>query len=450
MEQENYDFDYAHTLFQECVTRDSANIVYLEAFFDNLQRKYKNNKRGSLLSFGGKGTFKKALAKQDWPEVLRLGAAVLKSNPWDIATLRGMAQACESLDYNEPELRYLKTALAANPKDVDVNRHCAASLARMGQFDQAITCWDRVDELCGGDREAQEQISQLQVEKTKVRNEGGKRKGVVRPSSPEPQSDSEPPSSNAPDVNAPKNADRKIPLTPRQRLEQEIVNIPTDVPSYLQLAELHVGEGRLSEAIRVLQKGLAASGGDLKVAERLEDTEILRKEQQVAVANKRALAEPSDHARQLVTQLRSDLDRYELEIYDRRAQRYPRDLELKFQLGLRLKRMGNFGEAIKTFEHSVQSSERQAASNLEIGECLQRRRKYRKALEYYSRAAEQAEESQQPEVRKLGMYRASLLAAGLGNPQSAAAMLGELLTLDPGYRDAQARLDKLKQMRHKG
>ena len=445
MEQESYDFDYAHTLFQECVNRDPANILYLEAFLDNLHRKFNNNKRGSLLNFGGRGALRKALAKQDWHEVLRLGSGILKSNPWDIATLRSMAQACESLDYNEPELRYLKNALEANPKDVDVSRHCASSLSRMGQFDQAIACWNRVDELCRGDREAQEQISQLQVEKTKTRREGGKRKGVTRQAPSDPVTEA-PPSN---DSDAAASSRRKIPLTPRQRLEQEIVNSPTDLPSYLQLAELHVDAGRLSEALRILQKALAASGGDFKVLEQLEDTEILRKDQQIAVADKRAAAERNEETRDLAARLRSDMDRYELDIYDRRSQRYPQDLELKFQLGLRLKRVGNFGEAIKTFEHSVQLPQRQAGSNLEIGECLQRRKKYSKALEYYLRAADQAQANQQIDVRKLGMYRASLLAAGLGNPQSAEKTLCELLELDADYKDVQARLDKLRQMRHK-
>jgi hypothetical protein len=76
-----------------------------------------------------------------------------------------MAKACEALHYNEVELVYLKPALDAAPKDANVNRHCARSLARMGQFDQAIACWHRVDEITGKDREAAAMISQLAEER---------------------------------------------------------------------------------------------------------------------------------------------------------------------------------------------------------------------------------------------------------------------------------------------
>src|SRR5687767_3897031 len=65
LQQEKYDFDYAHSSLVECVTQDPGNATYVEAFLQNLQRKYNNNKRGALLAFGGKGPFKKAVAKKD-------------------------------------------------------------------------------------------------------------------------------------------------------------------------------------------------------------------------------------------------------------------------------------------------------------------------------------------------------------------------------------------------
>ena len=52
--QKEYDFDHANALFTECVVHDPGNVVYVEAFLGNLQRKYKNNKRGAAIKlFGG-------------------------------------------------------------------------------------------------------------------------------------------------------------------------------------------------------------------------------------------------------------------------------------------------------------------------------------------------------------------------------------------------------------
>ena len=44
--QEDYDFDYADTMFGECAIQDPGNLIYVDAFLSNLQRKYKNNKKG--------------------------------------------------------------------------------------------------------------------------------------------------------------------------------------------------------------------------------------------------------------------------------------------------------------------------------------------------------------------------------------------------------------------
>ncbi|MGE0755488.1 MAG: hypothetical protein AB7O38_00640 [Pirellulaceae bacterium] len=442
MHQEKYDHDYAHSILVECVVNDPGNAVYLEAFLQNLQRKYHDNKRGALLAFGGKGPFKKALARKDWAEVVKLGPEILKSNPWDVATLRGLAEACAAQGHGECELRYLRNALDANPRDPEVNKHCAQSLARLGQFDQAIACWTRVDEIKRGDLEAQRMISELQIAKTRggvvAKGEGGRRAG--KPAAVEDgETGAQTPATAA--------ARREIQLTPRQRLEQDLANSPADVDNYLALAQLHIDEDRLGDAAHVLAKALAASGNQLRVQEKVEDVEILRKRQQLAIADRRAEVEGQDAPRELARQLRDDLNRMELEVYDRRSQRYPQDRELQYQLGLRLKRAGNLREAIRCFEQAGTLAERRTAAALEWGECLQRLKQYDKALQQYWSAAEDAAPGQR-EVRKVALYRIGLLAEGLRNLVDAERALALLRELDPHYKDAATRLDKIQAMRH--
>lgn len=452
MQQEKYDFDYAHSILIECVKGDPGNSVYVEAFLQNLQKKYNHNKRGALLAFGGKGPFKKALAKHDWLEVLRLGPDVLKSNPWDVATLRGMAEACAAFDFHEVELRYLKNALTPHPNDPAVNKHCAQSLARIGQFDQAIVCWQRVDEALRGDDEAQRMISDLQIAKTKghgghLSGDAARRHAVARAAQAAAQAANTTESAE-PAAAAGQSRSREIKLTPRQVLEQDIANRPTDLDAYFQLADLHVAEDRLAEATHVLTKALAASGNQLRVQEKLEDVEIIRKRQQLQIAEKRQAAEPNDAAQQLAHQLREDLNRLELEVYDRRSQRYPQDLELKFQLAMRLKRGGNVREAIKVFQLSAGLASRRAAAALEEGECLQRLKQYDKALGAYRRAAQESGAGN-AEIHRLALYRLGTLAEGLKHWDAAEQALGELVGLDPQYKDAAIHLDKLRAIRHK-
>lgn len=240
------DHDYAHLMFAECVAGDPGNLEYVEAMLQNLRARAagaKKKPRGRLSK-----PLRTAVQQEQWAEVLRLGVAVLADNPWQVATLHAMAQACEALHYNEVELAYLKEALDANPKDVEVNRHCGRSLARMGQFDQAIACWHRVEQLAGGDAEATQMISHLAEEK--LRYPGGRppTTDATPPVAMEDSADEAPDEIEYEAVQAPP----EIPRSPQQKLEDAIREDPANVGNYLRLAELCCELGNYDRAERVL------------------------------------------------------------------------------------------------------------------------------------------------------------------------------------------------------
>ena len=397
-----------------------------------------------MLNFGGKGPIKKAVAKENWEQVLKLAPDALKANPWDVATLRAVAEACAAFGYHQAELRYLKNALVPNPQDAAVNRHCALSLARIGQFDQAISCWTRVDETKRGDEEAQRMISELQIAKTvgvsRDRDEDT-RPSARRRAQRQAEADS---AAESPTER------REITLTRRQELERAVANNPTDVETYFELADLHIAAQRLGDAAHVLNKASAASGGNFKVRERLEDIEVLRKQEQIAIAEQRVAADADGDAQDLVVQLKEDLNRYELEVLNSRAERYPKDLETQFQLGVRLRKAGNYREAIPMLTEAAKLESQQSNALVELGECLQRTKQYDKALECYLRSVEAAVATEDVELQKLARYRSGVLAAGLHNYAAAEEHLTALVALDPAYKDAAPRLDKIREIRHKG
>lgn len=446
MAQARYDFDYAHTLLSECVTGDPGNLTYLDAFFENLARKYDNNKKGARLQlFTSRGAFKKSLAAKRWLDVLKAGPEILKTNPWDVVTLRGMAEACEHLRLNEAELRYLKNAVEGHPDDADVNRHCARSLARMGQYDQAIACWARVNELKRHDAEAQQMIGDLQIEKTKWKF------GMLTPDdrkkqpAPAGQQGSEASVAGAepehPQPPAETPIKRALQLTRPQQLERAIHEDPSALENYLELAALYGEEGKLADAQRALERGLAVSGNDLRIRERLEEIHVARAQQQLAIAERRAQVEASDLSKELVKQLREGLNRLELDLYGHRSERYPQETRWKFELGVRLKRAGNYSEAIKRLAEIPADAELAAAAAVETGECWQHLRQFPRALQTYQEAANLSETSGQTDAEKLALYRGGVLGMAMGQA-AGRELLARLVAIDPDYRDAKDRLSK--------
>ncbi len=444
--------DYINDMLTQCVKGDPGNSVYVEAFLSNLQKKYNNNKKGGG-STGNRGAFKKAVTKKEWKEVLQLGAEILAGNPWDVATLRPMAEACAAYGFNEIELRLLKNALDANPKDIAVNKHCATSLARVGQFDQAIAIWTRIGEMRKSDPEPDKMISQLTLEKTRVMTGLGtddRATGKVVHQVPHsPTTSAAAALAKGPASKPVEEKKREFNLTPRQVLERAVAEDPTIAENYFQLAQLLMADNRAGEAVQLLQRALAATGGNLQVQERLEDAQVHQMKLHIGVAEKRAATEKTDESVQLVEQLKEQMHRRELEIYSKRVERHPQNTKLKLELGQRLKKVGNYAEAEKVFMAARENLEYKAAATIEVGECLQHQQKYNHAMQFYTRAIELTAQGDL-NLKKLALYRGGLLAVGLRQFALAEKWLTQLLQLDGEYRDVRARLDKLAQLRHKG
>jgi tetratricopeptide (TPR) repeat protein len=449
---EKADYDYAHDLYKECIVDDPANLIFLQHFLGNLGQKYGNNKKGSrfssLMNRGSRNALGKAASKGQWREAFAAACDALKSNPWDVTTLLDVAGAYELIGSDECQLYVLRWALDASPKDVTVNRRAAKTLAKIGQFEQAIACWRRVDQAKPGDPEAAKAISQLSVEQTIQKGgynqellqgavDSAALEETVRERIAKPQTDSG------------EFADTKSePASGREKeLIDAIVESPAVVANYLELAELFTSQNRLRETTEILARALAASGGgDLTVRERLEDAHLRRAQNQVAVAQRRAEQEKTKEASDLAKRMAAQANQAELEVYLARASRNPGNTLLQFELALRCKRAGKFREAIQAFQAARGDAKRKAEVELHLGESFQHIRQFTLALASYEAAIE-ASDDMQPETRKLALYRAGVLAAELGDRERAEKQLTRLAAIDFGYRDVADRLDKLAALR---
>jgi tetratricopeptide (TPR) repeat protein len=446
------DYDYANQLFSQCVAEDPANLIYLQSFLANLQSKYGDKKKGAKLAGLKIKSHRSRLARSssrgEWLAAFQAGCAALTLNPWDIPTLLAMAKACDELGIDECQLYCLRWAMDVDAKDIAVNRQAALTLQRMGQFDQAIACWHRVEQAKPYDDEALQAISRLSVEKTI--HEGGYDPEMLK-------NDSSDESKERISVARFSKAAEEVPddgLSPEERLQAALAADPTQIENYLNLADIMIHGDRLDEAEKLLQRGLSASGGgDLNIRERLEDILLRQVHHQLAVAQQRHNQQPTEETQQQVQHFRKLANQRELEIYAVRADRDPGNARLKFELGLRLKRAGKIKEAITTLQAARGDSKRQAQVLLELGECFQKIEQYKLALANYEQAeqaAQQSTEEADSDIRRLALYRAGVLATGMRELDRAEKHLTELAGLDFGYRDVSDRLDKLAQLRDSG
>jgi tetratricopeptide (TPR) repeat protein len=422
--QENY--DYASELFEQCVLGDPSNLIYVQNYIGNLQKKYNNNKTGSKLAQfkerGSRSAAKKALGHGEWDEVIKHGLKVLAVNPWDVPTLTAMATASENSGDDEVELYYLKCALDANPKDPNVNRQCAHALAARAQFDQAIACWHRVEQIRPGDEEAQHQIARLAVEKTIVK--GG-------------YDDKDEAKKLAGDRKAqPQLAQRE--LSAEERLQQKIDQGSAELSHYLELAQFHINKEEYQSAEEVFAKAYEVSGGDPDVRERWQDTELRHLRQKIA---------RTKDEQERKTYIRQFHEK-DLLVHQERCERYPHNLSFRFDLGLRYQKMGQYNEAIREYQQARNDPGRKGRCMLQLGQCFEAINQQRLAMTHYESAIKEIPDREE-EHKKDALYRAAKLAMALDDLDAAEAHLTHLAELDFAYRDVSAKLDAIVQLRKK-
>lgn len=435
--QENY--DYANDLFSTCVAEDPGNLIYVRNFLTNLKKKYNNNKKGSNLSFiqgkGARSAAKKAASQEKWQAAIKSGLDALKFNPWDVGALEPMAKAANGLGYHDVQLTYLKTALEANPKDINVNKLCAHALKELGQFDQAIACWHRVEQAKPGDEEATRQIASLAVEKT-----------IAKGGYEDPNRRSE---SLEGDRKQQQQQQQAVEVTAEQRLEQEIARDPKDIAKYIELAELHMTRERFDRAEEVFAKAFEISDGDDDVRERWEDSQLRHLRQEFANAEKNMKRTGSDDAKRRFQEIKQQLNVKELEVHKTRVKRYPNNLGFRYDLGVRYQMNGQFKEAIAEYQQAQKDPRRRGVCMLALGQCFQQIKQYRLAMSHYESAIEEIPD-RDAENKKLALYLAGRLAIALKDLDAGERHLTALAGLDFAYKNVSDLLDKLTQMREGG
>ncbi|NOZ40985.1 MAG: hypothetical protein GXP24_12290 [Planctomycetes bacterium] len=443
------DYEYANQLFSQCVVEDPGNLVYLQEFLANLQKKYGDNQKGSRLAGlkikNKRSALIKATGKGEWETALQAACAALTLNPWDIATLLALAAAYQELHNDECQLYCLRCALNTDAKNIEVNRAAGLALQRMGQFDQAIACWQRVQLALPQDEQARQEIARLSVEQTID-------KGGYDPALLSGSQEGQP----VPEVSVAqlsKDAEPVDDRPPEVRLQAAISDDPTLAENYVHLADIYLHEQRFDEAEKLLDQGFSACGsGDLQIRTRLEDVQLRRVTHQLAVAEKRCEHDSGEEAKQLAHRFRIQANQVELETYAARAERDPKNSRLKYELGLRLKRAGKVKEAISALQGARTDSKRGMDVLVELGECFQHIEQYKLALSHYEQAIEALSglNESESEIYRKALYRAGVLATGMQEIDRAERHLSTLAALDFGYRDVADRLDKIAKLRDSG
>ena len=464
--------DYGIELLLSCCKLDPANLIYRQALRRTEKSKFKNNMRGSwhagVSSWGTRAKMKTALHGGDLLKVLDLGEQVLARNPWDTGAQVDMAEAADGLGLIDLAIWLLEQARQKDAKAPDVNRFLARLYEKRGNFSQAIALWELIRKAVPTDGEAMSKAKDLAASETIAR--GNYEQAVVNPEDvveTAPESRGGTPLEPLPQrlksagstarVRPPTPASGfDLPAAPAERGAREVAQLrakidadPTNPNHYLQLAALYRRLDQFDQACEVLRQGLGPTGNAFDLLTALTETEIEPFRRNVVHAEQRLRSAPDDdELRKLRARLTKEINARELELYRRKADRYPTEMAHRLELGVRLLRAGQTDEAIRELQAARADPRQHWKALLHLGHCFRDRNNWRLAKRNFEECLQNLPPGEE-ETRKELLFHLAQGSAEAGDFQAAVEHGSELANVDFGYKDVgrlidewQARLDK--------
>lgn len=445
------DFDYGLQLLMNCCRIDPGNPIYRQALRLAQRSKYKDNGHGqplaSLFSVQARWRMLSALRRRDYVQALDSAEQVLLRNPWDLKTHLRMAEAFRQLALMDLAIWTLEQVRPRYPNNPRLNRPLARLYEQRGNFNQAIVLWQLVRKACPNDTEAQHKAQDLAASATIAR---GRYQEAIDGAAPSPILPPAPRGEAAPEAAAVENdSATAMPALGEERVAREAANIlakikanPTNPNGYMQLASYYRRHDQFDRARAILSEGLGPTGNHFDLAQELLDLEIEPLRRDLAVAEEELRKQPKKaDLLQVKGRLEKEIGSRELDLYRRRVDRVPTDSVARFEMSLRLIRIGQVDEAIRELQGLRSDPRHHGKALFYLGFCFQSRKNWRLAQRNFEEALKQLSPDETA-LRKEALYYLAVGSAEAGDVNRAIEFGCELADLDFSYKDIGERLDE--------
>jgi Flp pilus assembly protein TadD len=438
------DFDYGIQLLVNCCKLDPGNPLYRKTLRATQKVKYKNNLKGSMFAAVTTATaklrLKKAVVAEEYVRVLELGEEILSVNPWDVSTQMALGKAFSALGQNELGVWSLEQAYQKAPEDLKVKRALARMYEKVGNFTNANALWTMIRKADPTDEEANRKVTDLAANETISK---GKYEAVLQTgthSLDETRAEARPvrigDSAEQQALGAKDRYARDI-----EQLEAKIKAEPQEANHYHRLAGIYRKLEKWDRVHDVLEKGIAAAGNQFELVIELAEAAIHPFRANLAVAEVKLQAQPEDaELKQQRVQLLKEINSRELEIYRRKADRYPTDMNFRLEVGVRLLHANQIEEAIQELQAARTDPRLHWKALMYLGFCFKMRKNWRLAQRNFEEALRglpPAENTRRKEI----LYQLATGCADASDFSAAIEWAYELANEDFNYKNIGQLID---------
>jgi tetratricopeptide (TPR) repeat protein len=439
---EKGNFDYAVKMHRTAVMQVPDNLVFRQVLRGCEQKLYGNNKRGARFArmrlAGFRRRIRKAGKKGNWETVDQMAEDGLIVNPWHAALNAAVGEACSHLNRLEISEFALKIAVENDPDNAKFLRQLGDICKVRGNYKEAIDCWKKIEKLEPNNGEVRATITGLEA--TQVMDRGGYEGAKSTHEVKKTAYDEYRPATEkyVPDtVGGPG-------VSQEADLQRAIRKNPTDKGAYIKLAEYYRSLKQYDKAAPVFQQALDVSGGDLNMREIKDDNELDRMRQEIDLA--RQVAGKDEDAQKTIEAMKRELHLREIEVLSSKVARYPMDLSLKYQLGTKYMKSKppDLPKAIQLLQQATADQRHEAEVRVALAQCLIADSQEKMALHQLEKSVERLNPHDSPDLFCNAHYLRGRLCEQFGEREDAEMSYQEVLSVNYGYKDARARLERLQ------
>ena len=436
LDRQNY--DYAVAIFSKILEQEAA-------FFDCRQAlRVSQHKKAE---HAGTTFFKRILSGAASSPLFAKGQLALRMQPLDALKIaeqilnndahsaqghKLLADAAMLSDLPKTAALSLEILAKQSPKDEGIQKDLARAYAKIGQGEKAEHIFDELIRLHPGDLELMEERKNLSARRSLA--EGGydalsEGKGSYR----DILKDKE-------EAVALEQAQRQVrteDLAQKMidQLRAKLAAEPNNLNYLQQLGELHTKKNEFDLALKAYRQLLQMSGaGDPTVQKTIAEVTVKKFDHALQQLDPQS----PDYAQQ-AAQIKSQRDQFLLQECKQRADQYPNDLAIRFELGQLYFEAGKITEAIQEFQKAQNNPHKRIQALTFLGHCFAHRKMYDLAARQFQTALK--EKLVFDDERKEIIYALGTVYEKMANKEKAIEQFKQIYEVDAGFKDVAAKVE---------
>lgn len=430
-------FDYAIALYNQILDKEPACYECRESL-----RAAQLGKAGNAggffkkaLNFAGSSpqlTKAKLALGRNPLEAIATAEQILNSDPHNSSAHKILAEAALAADMPRTAVLSLEAVVKAAPDDKQLVMQLAEALAKSGNINRAEQLLSELYRAHPTDGEISKQLKNISALKTmgesgyeKIGASGGSYRDILKDKEEAVSLEQEKRVEKSDDVAA-----RLI-----GEYEARLLNEPNNLKLLRDLGELYTQKQDFDRALGYYERIKTSEGGSDSTLDRNIAVTVMRKyDHQISQIDPAA----SDYTER-AAQLQAEKLAYQLAECQKRAERFPTDLIIRFELGQLYLQAGKVTEAIQELQKAQNNPHKRISAMSLLGQCFARRNMNDSAVRMIQNALK--EKVGFDDEKKELIYQLACVFEKMGKKQEALEQFTVIYESDIGYKDVAAKVD---------